>query len=314
MFSWLSKRDSSNRFAGIAVQRSGCAVAVIRALSNGHMQLEHVAWSPTSAEKNLSEALPPLLSEAGIKSTPTTVLLPHDGYSLLQLEVPDVPEDERQDALRWRVRDMVDFSVETAVVDHFLLPKSKRPGAPELLYAVATPDSAVAEVVEPVLAAKVDLQAVDIPEMGLRDLVRCSEDLSERPVAYLALTGSVGVIQICRGDEICLTRQIPFASAFTQMEASELTRQMESLALEVQRSLDYFESQYAMGAVDHLAVMSCSAELERHFLETATLYLTVPAQRFELTSIENTEAFDNDLLRYTLLAIGAAMRDRSCLS
>ena len=58
--------------------------------------------------------------------------LPYSAYSMVQLEAPELEPDELREAMRWRVRDLIDFPVEQAAIDVFHLPESQRPGAPAL--------------------------------------------------------------------------------------------------------------------------------------------------------------------------------------
>src|SRR6185295_14478160 len=51
----------------------------------------------------------------------TTVLRGGD-YQMMQVEAPNVPEAEVKEALRWRIKDMIDYPVEAATVDGIFIP------------------------------------------------------------------------------------------------------------------------------------------------------------------------------------------------
>lgn len=311
---WFLGRGSQDLFAGLALYADGASAVLMRALPDGGSRLENVCWQEADPEadpeKGSLAKLPGLLRACGVRSAPLTVVLPTDSYALFQLEAPEVPGEERLDALRWRIKDMVDFPVDDALIDSFDLPKSRRPGAPSLCYVAAAPASRVEAVQQAVEKGNGRLRAIDVPEMAIRDLVMNSGQ-SARAQAYLCLQPDRALIEISVDSTIYLTRQIPFQAGLPDQASQS---QMEALLLEVQRSLDYFESQYAVGAVDHLYILSSHLDAERAFLGNATPYLTVPVETFPLTALQGVEQFDHDLLRKSLGAMGAALREMPCVA
>ena len=49
-------------------------------------------------------------------------------YNLLSVEPPEVPPAELSAALRWRVKDLIDFSIDDAVIDAFQVSNELAPG------------------------------------------------------------------------------------------------------------------------------------------------------------------------------------------
>ena len=102
---------------------------------------------------------------------------------------------------------------------------------------------------------------------------------------------------------------IAVADALDENSDAELLRaQMENLALEVQRSLDYFESQYALGPADRLSVMVDSDAQFEAFARVAGTFLTVQTERFSLAGMATSENVDPGSLDHGITAVGAAMR------
>ena len=62
------------------------------------------------------------------RRAPTVSVLDPDSYRLLLVEAPDVPADELRAAVRWRVKDLIDFHVDDAVIDVFEMPQHARGG------------------------------------------------------------------------------------------------------------------------------------------------------------------------------------------
>jgi len=290
------------------MQSDGCVLAVDRSQPDKGLLVERSVWCSIPEPGKRAEFLKQAVKELAVQGLPTVVVLGPADYSLLQIEAPDLPEDELREAARWRIKDMVDFSVESAVIDVFRLPESKRPGAPKMMYVVASKGDYIAMLAEDIESAGLALHAIDISEMAVRNLIAYL-DQTERPRAYLYMQPGFGLIEIGYAGEIYLTRQINLPRNLTQLQPEHSRQQMEELALEVQRSLDYFESQYAMGSADQLMVLSSDKPIYDDFAATATLFLTVPVAPLGLQALAGWLPESNQVEQEGLRAIGAAIRE-----
>jgi MSHA biogenesis protein MshI len=313
VFHWLRGKQDEALFAGVSLHADGVAGAVLRAMPDGGVSVENVCWHPLQGDASVLELVPEVIKACDASQVPLTAVLAPDSYSLVQIEKPDLPEEELHDALRWRIKDMVDFPVQDAVFDSFALPKSLRPGAPELAYVVAVPKETIDQLADTLEKRCTQVRAIDVPELSLRDLVMHT-GVDGRIHAYLYLQPAQALIEISGGDEVFITRRIPMAEDLLALQPEQQLQAMEPLVLEVQRSLDYFESQYGRGAVDQLFVLSASEAAEHAFIHSATLYLTVPVAGLSLDAMQGVEKIEQQTLRNALLALGAAMREMPCVA
>jgi MSHA biogenesis protein MshI len=303
VFSWLAKRSKKRHILGIDFRGDGFAMALVDGELD-HVSVRAAGWFPLASDTSLLEMLKLALRQFGADGVRVVATLQSTAYSLVQLENPGLEADELREAMRWKVRDLIDFPVEDAVIDVFELPQSRRPGAPRLLYVVVARDTAVAELARLLLDAGLEITAIDIVEMAIRNLATFV-DGAQRPRAYLNLCPGQTVIEIADGEQVYLSRRV-LQDYDLEADAAVLQSQMESLALEVQRSLDYFESQYSIGAADRLAVLAPSQKAFDAFAPVAGRFLTVPTARFDAESISGgSDAIDLD---NTLTAVGAAIR------
>ena len=210
------------------------------------------------------------------------------------------------EAVRQRIKDLIDFPVEEATIDVFELPESRRPGALSLVYVVVAKSDQVEALGGLLQDAGLQVEAIDIAEMAIRNLA-LHLDRPGRPRAYLHLQPGQTLIEISDGSQIFLSRRV--MQDYDENSDIELLRaQMENLALEVQRSLDYFESQYALGPADRLSVIADGDALFEAFSGVAGTFLTVPAERFGLNGMATSADVDLDNLGHRATAVGAAMR------
>lgn len=226
--------------------------------SGRHVYLEvrpdGIAWAASTAAGNLatgfSECFPAkrqatlqaLVNQHGWSGARASLVLPLDQYQVFQMERPDGLEDsELADALKWKLKDFLDFSPSEAVSDVFPFPEDAARGRGDLVNVVAARKPLVIELVNLVQGAGLELEAIDIAELALRNVVSLI-DADERGVALVVLRERYGQMVVCRGGTLYLSRRLDVTLDDLQDAASQ-DAAIQSLALEMQRSLDYYESQ-----------------------------------------------------------------------
>ena len=125
--------------------------------------------------------------------------------------------------------------------------------------------------------------------------------------AYLQLQPGHTIIEIADGPQVYLSRRI-LQDCDMDADIDLLQAQMENLALEVQRSLDYFESQYALGPADQLSVIVSGDAMFEAFCRVSRTFLTVQTERFGLAGMPALDEVDSTLPGHGATAVGAAMR------
>ena len=71
---------------------------------------------------------PTALRAAALPRAPVSTVLRTDDYQLALVEAPDVPPAELRAAMRWRLKESIDFRVEDAVIDVFDVPRKPAAG------------------------------------------------------------------------------------------------------------------------------------------------------------------------------------------
>ncbi|MBE0485603.1 biogenesis protein MshI [Marinobacter sp.] len=188
------------------------------------------------------EALGQLVADQNWAGAPAVLVLPIDQYQVFQVERPEGVDDvELADALKWKLKDFLDFSPSDAVSDVFVFPEDASRGRGPLVNVVAARKSLVQELINLVSASGLELQKIDIAELALRNLA-ARLDTAKRGVALVHLRDRYGQMVICQGETLYLSRRLEL-SYDDLRDASSQENAVQSLALEIQRSMDYFESQ-----------------------------------------------------------------------
>lgn len=222
---------------GVEFTDEGVALAHIERVAAQPPKLLHAEFIPCKGDESVAR-LREKLSALNLKHKPVTALMPRDAYQLLLGEAPKVPVEERNEALRWKVKDLVSFPVATAVIDSFLLNESCSRGGVAMAYVTVAPRERVAAIVDDIKDVGLAMDAIDIPELALARLVDNSMDTS-RPVALVHLVPGGGTLVMIKAGELYLARN--FKLDYNGGLLDDIPT--EPLMLELQRSLDYFERQ-----------------------------------------------------------------------
>jgi MSHA biogenesis protein MshI len=301
MLTIFARAAKSGGQTGIHRTGSGTAAAqVVDAPPGERPVLAHCHFEPASDHDAAIRAVRRIPN----RKLPAVSVLPSERYSMLLVEAPDVPADELRAAVRWRIKDLIDFHIDDAVLDVFQMPRRGRGGPNQMMYAIAARADGVRAEIEAAEEAGVRLAAIDIPELCLRNLALLL-DRDERGLALLYLAETSGVLLIVRQRTLYLARRLE-TGVRTLADANGLrTELVAGLALEARRSLDYFESHYEQSALSVLY----SAGLGPADLDQMSGELGISVRNIELgTLFESGIHFDDDLARRCMPAIGAALR------
>ncbi|MDM3870902.1 MSHA biogenesis protein MshI [Porticoccus sp. W117] len=221
---------------GVEIRPDGIAVAQTGASPQGDTQLLACEFLRCDADADRAALLRDSISSLGLKGARCHAVLPADSYQLQLTEAPQVPANELRDAVRWKIQDQLSMPVEEAVIDAFPLPQNT--GRSDSVYAVAAAREQVDAIAQLVSDAGLKLKSVDINELALRNLAS-TINTGVRSIAIALLSPGKACVNVYGNDALYLSRQfdIPWKGGLMDDLPSD------SLALELQRSLDYFERQ-----------------------------------------------------------------------
>ena len=240
-----------------------------------------------------------------------TTLLKSGNYQMVQVEAPSVPKPEARSAVRWRIREMIDFPVEAATVDALFIPEAGGAAArvPQM-FAVAARNDVIAAAVKPFNDANIALEVVDIPELAQRNLARQLEP-EGRGLGLLAFDAGGALLTFTCGGELFQHRRIELSLAsFDGASPEQRTDHYERLVLELQRSLDNFDRQFRNITVARVMITPVpEAEDMREYLAAN---LDVPVALLYLSEVMDfpriPELHEYARQAQCLQMIGAAMR------
>ena len=259
-----------------------------------------------------ASALEKLAKEWRADRCQCTTLLAHGEYQMLSVDAPNVPPDELKTAIRWRLKDMLDFHIDDATVDVLDIPLEKNAAVRNhSMYAVAARNQLIEQRQELFGQAKIPLSVIDIPEMAQRNISALLEP-KDRGVALLSFDVTGGMLTVTFGGELYLSRRIDVTlEQLLQSDSEKKNACYDRITLELQRSLDHFDRQYHFITLSKLVLAPLAEDAAglREYL-AANLYIPIESLNLEsLLDISNVpELHSLERQQHFFLALGAGLR------
>ncbi|MDX1517870.1 MAG: hypothetical protein R3288_13580 [Woeseiaceae bacterium] len=295
--------------AGVMKDGSRIELAVVRRHRDGSLSVD--ADNVESDREDIDWARD---SHAGInhedlRHARVSTVLDADAYSLQLVEAPNVPAAEMRDAVRWKIQNLIEFPVEEAAIETFEMPPQRHSAGRPMIHAVVAHRDEIMKQISRIRGAKLNLDVIDIPELCVRNIaVQLPQDADG--VAFLHFTDDCGYLTITRRGVLYMIRRIETRRgelADAPDDVFSLLERSAGVALEVQRSLDFYESHYDCPPVNEL-VLGPGPNLDTH-ASTLADNLGIRVSRLNLDELftVGTE-IRPDVQSDCLLAIGAALR------
>ena len=312
MFSlWKTSKHATWR-VGVMPAERGFALAIVRTGGGQRPLLRHCAIHP-AIEIKAEHVLAPLNRTREFARAGVSGVLGIQDYELIQIEAPEVHPSELRSAVRWKLRDIINFPLSDAVIDVFDIPRQARHVETRIVFVVAARGEAVDRIVRLIKPRVRGFDVMDIPEMCLRNLSAMLPQ-DQDGVALLALgEGFAQLVLTCQGT-LYLARRIELGESLATAGSTTVEIDVAAVALEVQRSLDYYESHYDRPPISELVIASGDArgDLLRESLSTHT---GMSVELFEVCELfEVSGGVEPDTRWPGLVALGAALRSHRARS
>lgn len=307
MLERLKRKPAEHSAVGIDLQNDGIVIAVARnGASPRRLSCEYVPWEQAA---DFPAVIEKLVDKRDLKGQPAVLVLPPEEYSLLQTSTPAMNHEEMRAAAGWKIGELINYPVEQAVVDIFEYPESGQRGSDRKLYVVAARASDIEEHVGRMRKTAMELKAIDIGELALRNVVAQLPE-NEQGVVVLTLSEHSGQLVVIIHSEIYLARR--FELGYDDLMLGD-ERLFDDLVLQLQRSLDFFESHFTQALPAKLLIFppdKVSGELILHI--NSHLKLDAEPLILEQLTDYNLELDEMSQSR-CIQAIGAALRDKEAL-
>lgn len=307
----FAKTKSNAGWVAVSMQADGVCVVSVNRGSLARPTVELAAYYPLH-NTTLSSSLEKIAKELHLDRYKCSSLLSAGQYQFLSVDAPNVPAEELKTAIRWRLKDMLDFHVDDATIDVLDVPVDKNaPSRNHSMYAVAARNQHIEQHQTLFAEAKIPLSVIDVPEMAQRNIAALLEP-EGRGIALLSFDAESGLLTVTSGGELYMSRRIDVTlPQLTQPDADQRNACYDKINLELQRSLDHCDRQYHSIAIAKLVLAPLgdqATDLPRYL--AANLY--IPVEELNLETVLDIgkvpELKSLDMQQRYFMAIGASLR------
>ena len=273
MMQWFKQQETHIWTAMRATHEHTCIAQVARE-ANKKPFVKMAQIEPLDMRQ--ASQLKELVKKYQLKKATCSLVLDAQDYQLLQVEKPSVPAEEQRAAVRWKLKDMIDYPVEQATIDLLAIPSDPaHPNRQTFLYAIAAKNSLIAAQSNQLMDANVNLKAIDTQVTAQRNIAALLED-ENRGVALLSFNHLGGLLTFTSGGEL-------YHARFIEIEEDRTEHSLERIALELQRSLDHFDRQFPFITLTQLLV--APFDEREAFVQHLKTALYIHVDTFELSDI-----------------------------
>ncbi|MFT7685413.1 MAG: MSHA biogenesis protein MshI [Candidatus Azotimanducaceae bacterium] len=308
----LLRREDQSGMLGIEIGPYGIAVAVVGQTSDDN--LDHCMChfiEGNDLEKN-GEKLKEYLDDVGCGGKAAHIVLHPDIYDIYFVDRPEVEDSELKEAIRWKIKDLVDIPLDELVVDAFALPDDAYGGSQKKAYAVTIERAQMDSIVSMLDTSGVDIRYVSISELAIENLLKLRRENDDGSSAVLRLRTAGGTLSLSDGGYLYLTRALESGISMIELGDGEVRQEgLDSLLLEIQRSLDFYDSQLGKGRVRRFLMAPTRIDHSKvdDFLESNLGIKVVSLNINELFEVD--EEIPDELQAHCFAAIGAACGEGS---
>ena len=308
MFAGWGKSKYTGK-AGLALTADGIAYA---GLASGDQLPLLRSCGFTAAEKKVAlTQLQTLATHEHLKDCQLGVCLDSSRFNLSLVDAPTVGRDELLQALTWKIKDIIDFPLNELILDYVDVPPTKSAG--EMVYAVTSHEAAIQKIVDQTSVREGALERIDIPALALQNILSRLPQ-AEEGVALLNLMQHDSLLTLGREEKLYLSRGVDIRSVHLRdmeirVDRSRAMTLFDNLLLDVQRSLDYYDSFFVDPPIRHLLVPTADHAFDE-LIDYLDQNLSIDVDGFtldELVVSEENLSIDPEYLGEVMLAVGTAL-------
>lgn len=318
MLAFLKKHKTAPGLTAVGLEENGIAICRVVRGPERRTELRQQTgperrpvltlceFYPYAREVDLAEAMMRLARVHQLDASCCTTLMGRDDYKLLLTKAPQVEKKELAAALRWQIKDLIDCPPDEITLDVFDAWQDDAPGQVNEVYVVTARNETLQQRVDLFSEAEINLQIIDIPELAQRNIAALLPE-DHQGVALLWLYSGGGLLTLTRQNTLYLSRNLKTGTG--SLQDTILSEQaLETIILEIQRSLDYYESHYHLPPIQHLALAPCG-DLGAELMDRIVAQLGIETRQIDLEQILQIKARTTENWQQThYLTIGAALR------
>jgi len=257
----LSKAGGLQKdFTVIEMSAQGFAVAEVT-IGQQKPLLKNCHFIYNENIKIRSELMVELFERRKINTAQSFLVLSPQYYKLLLAEAPPIPLEDLRVVMPAKIKDSIPWELTDSTSDVMPLPDDAFRGRKKSVYVASAQTSVIAQQVEMLRGIGIKPISISIAEIALLGFESLMLHQPKESYGVLKLGDTEGLINMVCDGNVYLSRRLNVA--LNDLVKQEIERQVffDQLVLEIQRSVDFYESQMGKGPVAKIQLLPTAVEL-----------------------------------------------------
>lgn len=257
---------------------------------------------PYETLDELSSLLKNTVKKNALLDIPTTLLLNPSDYQLFLIESLPVKKEEIRDAVKWRVRSLINYPIEEAILDYFIVPAKKASPNNPMIAAVVSRLSQIIRLIDVTRTSNLLITSIDIPELAMRNLTSLIEN-DEKSSAFIYFYENIAILNITREKTLYFTRPINLPKDLHSTNAN-----FEPFTLDILRYFDYFQSMWRLPTPSRIFTASDCFDTNQ-IIKAFADHLSVKIEVFSLNNKLPLDQKQTTIDQCYMLPIGCILQE-----
>lgn len=253
---WLKNSNNDNRVVGVALSKDQVIVTLLERQGQDWL-LAKTEVVAIANESELSENLTSAINALDVSGCKVAVVLANTMCQVVQMDKPALPVNEIAASLPWTLKDLVSFPSDTIIAD-FIESPIKQAGQDKIT-VFASNSILLNPIINALTKSNCELELLTSQEMAYCHM------LAGDSAAHMLVSQELGEepnLLIIRDGQLLLSRRLRGFNKFAELPLAQLKMSLlEMFGLELQRSLDFFESQLKQPPIKTLQLNIPNLEL-----------------------------------------------------
>lgn len=260
---------------------------------------DDIVWEldASFSHQTWQESLKEFVSEHKLQGTPCHFALTSHWYKLHQIDRPNVADDDLVDAIKWPLQEAT--GGQQALVYDFVELPAQVTGQNKIL-VVAISEAEMQKLNKAIFDADLIMKSVTVEEFAVNKLLPNSDDAV---ITLVQEHGEEVVLNIVKNSVLYFSRRLKGFENIGSYSPQELDMGIaDSLCVQIQRSMDFFESQLRQAPVKRI-LLKLDTPHEDHLKNAVSSAMGISCESF-IPSISLNPDFNFKMASFSCLGAG----------
>ncbi|MDU0113692.1 hypothetical protein RT723_11920 [Psychrosphaera aquimarina] len=276
-----------DEFAGISIHPECVRIVKIKKLETGYECFKSEEY-PIETPDKLGRLLSLIIEDFELENVRTGIVINNNKTESAQIELSELPVADISASLPWQIKELVSIPPQDMICDYIEM-NIQPLGQTAKAQVMATSRAYLDTIIEPFHKNNAEILAITTEQFVLARM-QTTEDAAQ--LLFVQHKGSDAILLILKNQQICFARKIRGTDTVINMSPElVLAGGSDNIAIEIQRSIDYYESQLKQPPIKNVLV-AIAGNNEAVIVEALNSALPVKTLQLPLAQLDGESALE----------------------